>query len=49
MVLVAGGLPTQWMRRGTPVPRVLAGDLIEYTRCGSTRRCSARCPLRSGW
>lgn len=30
MVLIAGGLPTQWMRKGTPVPRVLAADLIDY-------------------
>jgi hypothetical protein len=30
LVLVLGGLPTTWMRRGTAVPRVLAGDLVEY-------------------
>jgi hypothetical protein len=31
MILIAGGMPTQWMRRGTPVPRVLAADLIEFS------------------
>lgn len=30
MILIAGGLPTQWMRRGTPVPRVLASDMIDF-------------------
>ena len=30
LVLVLGGLPTTWMKRGTAVPRVLAGDLVEY-------------------
>jgi hypothetical protein len=41
MVLILGGLPTSWMRRGTAVPRVLAGDLVECvveSRANSFRR-----------
>lgn len=29
MCLITGGMPTQWMKRGTAVPRTLAADFLE--------------------